>query len=368
MLTNLLPHLAQMDTNNLYFIFYSTQQSGFVQAIPDKFHKVAVKYLTSNPYIRVLWEQFSFPFYLLCHGIDVLYSVGNTTSILAPCKVVLLMENVNPYSKLNLPWSAKERLRFLLLRLLGWLSARRATKIRFVSQNSLDRMASQIKVSSKKCVVIPHGVSEKTIQKGEVVYKETPARNYLLTIGANGPHRNTVRLLQAFSLLVTQYGYAGDLIVVGNTGSSRWRQDLDELVQKLELSGRVVLKGEVPHRDMAMYFQQADVFVFPSIEETFGIPVIEAMGLGVPVTVSDCDLDPARRGKCFNPFREICGEAAHYFNPFDVEDMASNINYVVSNEPYKQQLIGRGRERVKKYSVKGTAEALVRLFEEAATA
>lgn len=185
---------------------------------------------------------------------------------------------------------------------------------------------------------------------------------YILTIGANGPHRNTVRLLKAFSILVTRYGYGGDLMVVGNTGSHTWRGALDALVHELGLGSKVVFKDEVPHRDVGTYFNHADAFVFPSLEETFGIPLLEAMAAGVSIAAADCDLDPAYRGKCFNPFREICGDAAVYFNPFDPEDMATCIARVLADAPARAQLIVRGKEQVKKYKLEDTAVTLVQLF------
>lgn len=366
MLANLIPRLARIDQKNQYVIFYSSSQASFVQTIPMQFKKAPVRYMPRNPFLRVLWEQLVFPFFLLLYRADVLYSVGNTTSILAPCKIALLIENANPYSKLNLPWSFKERVRLTLLRALGWLSARRATKIRFVSQNSLDRIAPQLGVSLGKCAVIPHGVSFGNINSERTVLDEPQEQSfgkYILTIGANGPHRNTARLLSAFSILITKYGYSGDLVVVGNTGSRSWRETLDTLASELSLGSKVVFKDEVPHRDVAAYFKYTEAFVFPSIEETFGIPLLEAMMFGVPIAVSDCDLDTTHRGKCFNPFYEICGDAVHYFNPFDVHDTAQGMHRILTDATLRERLIARGKERVRKYNLENTARELVQLFE-----
>ncbi|OGL65845.1 hypothetical protein A3B21_00115 [Candidatus Uhrbacteria bacterium RIFCSPLOWO2_01_FULL_47_24] len=362
---NLLPELARRDFKNQYVIFYSSRQKDIIDAVPAQFKKVSVRYVPRGPFARVLWEQWVFPFYLWRYRADVLYSVGNTTSIFAPCKVVLLMENANPYSHLDLPWSAKERMRLRLLRVLGRLSMRRATKIRFVSQNSCNLIASQFGVTPQKCVVIPHGVSMFGGQSSDAS-EDCPPRiarkNYILTIGANGPHRNTDRLLKAFAVLITQYGYGGDLVVVGNTGSHPWRATLDNLVRKLELNARVVFTGEIPRHKVAAYFNGAELFILPSVEETFGIPLLEAMAAGVPIAVSDCDLDAAHRGKCFNPFREICVEAAAYFNPFDPKDMAKCMERLITDEKLRAQLVVQGKERVKKYKLENTARSLVQLF------
>lgn len=369
MMGNLLSEIARTDAKNQYVIFYSRTERRVERAIPIHFKKVPADLVPRNPYLRVMWEQFIFPFYLLRHRIHVLYSVGNITSVFAPCKIVLLMENANPYSLIDLPWLFKERARLTLLRVLGWLSARRAAKIRFVSQNSKDLIAPRLGVSVEKCVVIPHGVSadnsrfdDSTIRNKLSNYPIIES-SYILTIGANGPHRNTARLLQAFSILVKKYGYNGNLRVVGNTGSSAWRKVLDELVQGLGLAGRVRFVGEVVHDDIRAHFQDADTFIFPSVEETFGIPLLEAMQAGVPIAASDCDLYPTHHGKCFNPFREICGDAAQYFNPFDPEDMAQCVNRVLTDAALRKHLMARGVERVENYKLEEVARALVKLFE-----
>ena len=88
------------------------------------------------------------------------------------------------------------------------------------------------------------------------------------------------------------------------------------------------------------------------------------MGFGMPVVASDCDLDPVHRGKCFNPFREICADAAWYFNPFDVENIAEAVQKVLADREYRQQLVARGYERVKQYRLDNTARTLAKLFEE----
>jgi len=366
--SDLLPRLAKVDQRNSYVIFYSLRQQAVAGATPASFKKVVVRHLPRNPYVRVLWEQLVFPFYLVWYRIDVLYSVGNTTSILAPCKIVLLIENANPYSRIGTQWLIKERFRNKLLRILGLLSARKATQIRFVSKNSCNLIVPQLGIDPKKCVVIPHGIALDAFGSLASVATEANSSSlghssYILTIGVNGPHRNTARLLRAFSVLVNQYGYKGDLVVVGNTGSRAWRATLDNLVQEPGIGGRVVFKGEVPHNDIGLYFRHADAFVFPSVEETFGIPLLEAMKYGVPVVASDTERDVQHRGICFNPFREICDNAAHYFNPFHEEDIARALHTVVTDKERRIKLTERGHERVKKYNVEDTAFALVQLFE-----
>ncbi len=366
----LLPRLLSIDQKNHYVIFYSFLQKEYIDLLPSGFEKIFVRSVPRNPFLRVLWEQVVFPIYLFRYRIDVLYSIGNTTSIFAPCKIVLLIENANPYSKLGLPWSRKERFRFSLLRFLGFLSARRASRVRFVSQDSYNRIFPRLSIHPGKCIVIPHGVFipvssfEYPLLLKQKEYPHDSPGNYILTIGANALHRNITRLVQAFSLLVQCYHYDGDLVVVGVISSEEDRLNLKEIMHVLGLENRVIFTGEVPHHEIYSYLAHTELFVFPSIEETFGIPLIEAMALGVPIATSDCNLDISYRGRCFNPFREICGDAVEYFNPFDVDNIAESMNDMLINSSKRHEYVKKGIGRVKQYDIDTTACALVQLFED----
>jgi len=118
-LTNLFHQLEKLDKKNEYYVIVSNRQKELIDNIPSRFNKKFFKYVPCNPFIRVIWEQLFLPIYLYLNKIDILYSKANLTTIFAPCKIVLTIENSNPYSKLNLEWSKKELLRNKLLKYLG---------------------------------------------------------------------------------------------------------------------------------------------------------------------------------------------------------------------------------------------------------
>jgi len=359
---NLLPVLAKIDKTNRYFIFLSNRQKEIWDIIPETFRKVVINYVPPNPYVRIIWEQIIFPFYILFYSINILYSVGNTTTLLAPCKVLLLIENSNPYSLLKIRWSKKERLRNKLLKYLGWLSAKRANKIRFVSNNSRNILVKQLRIQPDKCVTIYHGFNDGSL--GDKNNKKCVfGYNYILSVTTVAPHKNLDRLVEAFDVLVRRYKYSGNLLIVGDLCHSHYIEQLHSLVSRLNLNDRIIFAGKVAHKDIKYYYTHADVFVLTSIEETFGMPLVEAMGYSVPVAVSDVSPLSADK-KYFIPFREICGDAAHYFNPFDPNDIASGIYEIMYNQEYREQLRSNGKKQIKKYSWETTAKSLVKIFEE----
>ncbi len=357
---NLLPALARVDGENEYVVFVSSRQQEILEAVPERFKIVIPKGLPENPYLRVFWEQFFFPIYLFKLGIDILYSVGNLTTLLAPCRIVLLVENANPYSPLHLPLRLRDRLRNGLLRALCQLSVMRATRIRFVSRKSRDVLGRRMRLPKGKAVTIYHGFQPLPDPPGTGALEG----RYILTISVVLPHKNLERLVRAYTAFVRDTGYDGKLIVVGDLIQTGYVEKLKLLAKGLGMDGNVYFTGRVPFIGIKSYYLGADAFVFPSLEETFGLPVIEAMGYGVPVAVSDESQMKNGQELCI-PFREICGDAAHYFDPFDPEDMAVGLRKVIFDLEYREELIYRARKQVLKYNWDETARELVILFEDA---
>ena len=109
------------------------------------------------------------------------------------------------------------------------------------------------------------------------------------------------------------------------------------------------------------------MFVIPSVEETFGLPLVEAMGAGLPIAASDCRL-AADGGKYFNPFREIAGDAAEYFNPLDETSISRLMQRLLSDPALCKNLAERARARVTRFGWHRTARDTVKLFNEMARA
>lgn len=148
-------------------------------------------------------------------------------------------------------------------------------------------------------------------------------KKYILYIGNDYPHKNLERLKLAFEK-TKKDGLDCELILVTNFVSE----------QKLE-----------------NLYRSASLFVFPSLYEGFGLPPLEAMKRGVPVVSSNATCLP-----------EILGDAALYFNPFDIDDIAEKIKKVLADKNLREQLIQKGFAQVKKYSWKKMAEETLKLY------
>jgi glycosyltransferase involved in cell wall biosynthesis len=290
--------------------------------------------------------------------------VGNITTLLAPCRVVLLMDNPSPYSPLNIRWTKKELLRIKLIKYLGLLSAKRADKVRFVSDNSKRILVKELNLPSAKCETIYHGCDINYNGAGNDFYEDVKLKNnYILTVAIPAPYKNLQQLIKAFDVLVKKYNYNGNLVIVGDLFYFNYVKRLRLLVSELNLDERIIFTGKVEHKKIKAFYTHADLFVLPSIAETFGMPITEAMSCGVPVAVSDPHLS-ILKGNHLIPFREICGDAAHYFNPFDPVDIADGIHKIIADEDYRERLRREGFAQVRKYRWEETAKSMVKIFSE----
>jgi glycosyltransferase involved in cell wall biosynthesis len=175
-------------------------------------------------------------------------------------------------------------------------------------------------------------------------------RSYLLHVGYWQPRKNLERLVRAYDLLRHRApDFSFQLVLCGRRHLS---DCLDRLVNELSLDGSVVLTGPVSDDDLTMLYQGASGFAMPSLYEGFGLPPLEAMACGVPVMSSDRSSLP-----------EVVGDAALYFNPESVEEIAAAMERLCGDSALREQLVKRGLERVKQFSWEECARATLAALE-----
>ncbi len=315
----LMKALDQIDKKNKYYIFVSSEQKYIINFVPDSFVKIILQNCPSNPYLRVLYEQIVLPFYIYLNSIDILYSVGNVTSLFAPCKVVLFIENTNPFSKIIFKWSFKEKIRNKLLFCLGWFSSKKASKVRFCSERSKKIIKKIYNIPDKKCFLLRHGLD---FEKFKVNNIKKYSFNYILTVAIVSPHKNIEVLIKAFAFIKSKELYDGKLIIVGNTNCyPDYYQYLLSIVKSIKIDKDVIFQGVVSYAEIFDFYSNADCFVIPSLEETFGLPLIESLYFNIPTIASD----GMKYNDLFIPFNEIAKDYAIYFDPYSEHDLAYKI-------------------------------------------
>lgn len=165
---------------------------------------------------------------------------------------------------------------------------------------------------------------------------------YALFVGAIEPKKNVGRLIHAYRLLRCDI----PLLLVGRR-AWLWQKELRGS-RDLIRSGRVKIMEYVPRQVLNELYRGARFFVFPSIYEGFGLPPIEAMAHDCPVLVSNAASLP-----------EVCGEAAIYCDPFDIENIAGQMELLLNDDSVRDSLIAKGRERLKMFSAERYQERLL---------
>jgi glycosyltransferase involved in cell wall biosynthesis len=175
------------------------------------------------------------------------------------------------------------------------------------------------------------------------------SRPYFLYVGNLEPRKNLERLIEAFARMPQK---DHELVIVGN----HWYrgETVQEKARALGLNGRVKFPGYVPREDLPGWFSNATAFVYPSLLEGFGLPVIEAMACGAPVITSDN-----------SGMKEIAGDAAILIDPLDVRDMTEALTRVAEDESLRAQMSVRGLSRAAQFSWESTARSTLDVYHEA---
>ena len=186
--------------------------------------------------------------------------------------------------------------------------AKKSNHILTVSNTSKEELVNELNISKDKISVVYNAVSSIFIEKELLDKKEgIKQENYILTVSSFHPRKNLKRLIEAF-LKIPDKNLK--LYIVGNFEKNF---AFDELSLK-ELDSRIKILTNINDIELKRIYKNAKLFVYPSLYEGFGIPIIEAMSCGVPVCVSNIDV-----------FKEVCGSNATYFDPKNIEDIRDKI-------------------------------------------
>jgi alpha-1,3-rhamnosyl/mannosyltransferase len=174
-------------------------------------------------------------------------------------------------------------------------------------------------------------------------------RPYVLVTGTLEPRKNVPRAIEAFASLPPELRDAHELVLVGARG---WSAD-ETFASVAAHSGRVRTLGFVPDDDLRCLYRQATVFLYPSLYEGFGLPVLEAMLAGVPVLTSNVSSLP-----------EVGGDAVAYADPLDVASIRDGLATLLGDRERRADLAARGRERAEEFSWESTAARTVAVLEQ----
>jgi glycosyltransferase involved in cell wall biosynthesis len=234
--------------------------------------------------------------------------------------------------------------------------ARRAARILTVSVSSQRDIARFLRVPEERVIPIHHGCDTFFHRLPEAQAAEAGERaglpsEFIFLIGAGTPHKNVDRAVDAFIGLKRRHFPTTKL--VSNVKSAAYRAHLQAKLDAHGLGSEAMLLEYVTPEMMRLLYNRALLFIFPSLIEGFGFPMVEAMACGAPVAAANASCLP-----------EIAGDAAVLFDPFSVEDMASAMGRLLGDASLRQQMRERGHERARQFTWSKTVEKTLAVYEE----
>lgn len=238
-----------------------------------------------------------------------------------------------------------KQLVYLLVNFWASIKSRQLiTPTEFVKQDAMRLLKS----NPKKITVTLESADKITVPSEQIdSLKSVP---FLMYVGRSLPHKNLERLIDAFAILKNNHKDL-KLILVGKKDELMERHIA--YAKKRSIKG-VEATGYVSEGQLRWLYENTACYCFPSLSEGFGLPSLEAMQHGAPVASSNATCLP-----------EVNGDAVHYFDPLDIEDMAHKINDVITDEKLRKDLIKKGHRQVKKYSWQRMAEQTLEVYKKA---
>lgn len=341
----LIQHLEKIDTKSEYVLFFNKHKN-----LPKLLHNRNVTYYVSprsskTRFWRILWEQFFLAFELKKNNIDVFHGPAFVLPLIKPCKYVV---TVHDLSHITHPQGYT-----FLNRLYLHLFMRRSLKLAdvviadsYATKNDLLKFFS---LPQEKIRVIYLGYTPplQTVSKPKYFTMRDP---FILCVGSLIPRKNIERCIDAYHQLHKK-GLKHKLVIIGKMG---WLyQPILEKIAALKLKKDVLLQDYVEEHDLGYFYKNAEVLLFPSLYEGFGLPILEAMSSGCPVITSNISSMP-----------EVAGAAALYVNPVNTSEIVQALEQIMHDKNLRETLINKGYEQVKKFSWQKTAEETLKVYKE----
>lgn len=356
-LYNLLNEFGHMDSNQQFILFGNSNvlknynldyknmeiNKSFIPTIGSHFIS------SLNP----LWYKFYLPLQLRNRNIDVFFSPNFVLPSLFKGKIVLTIHDLGPIVNPEL-YARRYRLYF---RRIVEQGARKSDKIITGSQNAKNDLVNWLGINNDKIEVVYHGSEErfKEITNRTLINKTLSdykiQSDYILFVGQISERKNISTLIETYKKLKKEYLIKERLLLVGKLGHNHSK--ILKLIKKLDLEKDIYIINYVSEDKLPVIYSAAKLFVFPSIFEGFGFPVLEAMACGTPVIAANATSIP-----------EVTGDAGMLFEPKNVNDLTSKIWKVLDNESLRNKLKYRGLNRVKQFTWRRTAKHTLAILEE----
>ena len=351
-LRNLLDQLSRIDKQTEYVLFSRRGDLGLAKNLGQNFRTL----LDPSPQYSI-GEQVSIPLNILRSGAEIFHTPHYVLPALSARRSVV---TIHDCIHLIFPQYLNGRLARLYARGAFWLAVRRANRILTVSESSKRDILRFFQVPEERVTVIYNAIEDhfyedpapETVSKVRERYQLND--RFIMYAGNIKPHKNVERLLDAFFLLRQNRSYRDLKLLVTGSEISKY-STLRRAVHRYNLHQHVRFLGYQPVETLSVLYRLAEVFVFPSLYEGFGLPPLEAMACGTPVVVSNVSSLP-----------EVVGDAGILVNPYAADSIAEGIQAALDNNSLRARLSSLGIARARSFSWASSVKRVRDIYEEVA--
>ena len=349
----LIKALQNLQVPHEFFVFVQDGPARNCLPIAPNFTLVV---LPSSPY--PIWEQWHLPRAAKKLKIDVLHCTSNTAPLFLNMPLVLTLHDIIYLEVLNLYQGTNyQKLGNIYRRFIVPELVKKAKVILTVSNFERNAILSYFKMSAQLVRTVYNGLAShftqisdaKVLAVAKVKYN-LPDK-YIFYLGNTDPKKNVIGVLQAMIVLIKAGKLPCKLLMLDIN-----KDYLYKLISELgdpHLLNHICFAAYVPNTDLPAIYSQATLFLYPSLRESFGIPLLEAMACGVPIVTSNTSSMP-----------EIVKDAAVFCDPYNANSIAEAIEKVIANPSLQEDLRLKGKERVQQFSCLHNAQQTLKVYEE----
>lgn len=347
---NLLLNLKKVDKDNEYVLFFGSDKAVPLEITECGFNYDVCKIPTRNQLTKVIWSHFYLPLQIKRLKLDLFHEPLFIAPIFKSSPTVVTVYDL---AFIHVPDCFPYRAKFYFKALLA-KSLKSSDRVIAISVSTKNDIVENFGISPNKIDIVYPGIDEafKLIGDKEIleaVRVKYGLDDFVLAVSLISPRKNIIRLIKAFGLLKAEGGGNHKLVIVGGNG---WGYEEAHLqVRRSGLEGEVKFLGYVPKKDLVCLYNLAKAFVYPSLYEGFGMPVLEAMACGCPVAASNVSSVP-----------EACGDAALFFDPYSIEGISSVTSRLLRENDLRHKCIQNGFKQIGKFSWKKAAETTVNIY------
>ncbi|MFC1646379.1 glycosyltransferase family 4 protein [Candidatus Omnitrophota bacterium] len=348
---NLINQLHRIDHVNKYFIVAQDDDSSLNFIKNSNFCVIKIKSKFFRKFIlRIFIEQLYIPFLTMRHTIDAVHSLHYSFPLFMPVKKIVTIPDMTFYKLPNLHIFIKRH----YFKYFIYLSSFCVDKIITISKSSRDDFLETFPFYKKEIEITHLGKDEafsSHLQKPEIDKIKSKYKikdDYFLFVGTIEPRKNIGKLISAFNKFLKNQDNV-QLVIIGKKG---WHfDDVFDLVNQLSLQKEIIFTGFITEVEKMSLMRGAKIFIYPSLYEGFGIPVLEALACGIPTITSNISSMP-----------EIAGDAAVLIDPYDEEELYHALKKLYCDTSMYLDLKQKSTDQAMKFSWDSTARNTLRVY------